>query len=277
MRADLHTHSSVSDGTDEPEELAQNAAEAGIDVIALTDHDTFAGLERFRSAASRLGLIALTALEMSTRTQKRDVHILGYGLDPTSAALTGELEAIREGRAERVRETVRRLSTDYRISWEDVAGAAAWGQAVGRPHIADALIRAGAVSDRSSAFRSLLADDSPYVAKAYLPSTETALDVIRRAGGLPVVAHPMSRESKQLITMRQLTAWRDRGLWGLEIFHRENTPTDRSLLLELASDLELATTGGSDYHGFGKPNRLGENSPSSTALHEVLTHERKAR
>lgn len=277
MRADLHTHSSFSDGTDEPEELARNAADAGIDVIALTDHDTFAGLEHFRAAASRLGLVAVTALEMSSRAQENDVHVLGYGPDPTSVSLTRELETIREGRVERVRETVRRLSKDFHISWEAVAGAAALGQAVGRPHIADALIRAGAVVDRGTAFRSVLADDSPYVAKAYLPSTEAAMDVIRNAGGLPVIAHPMSRESKRLITAGQLTKWRDRGLWGLEIFHRENAPADRSMLLELASDLGLAATGGSDYHGFGKPNRLGENGPSFSALHELITHAGEAR
>lgn len=274
--ADLHLHSTLSDGTESVEQVVVAAFHAGMDVLAITDHDTVRGWPRANEIARAHGITAVSGLEMSTRCEGNDVHVLGYGVDPEHTGLQSELERIRSGRIERVRNMVERIAEIHPIRWDDLIAHTVDADAIGRPHIADALVRAGIVADRSEAFSTLLSDDSPFAKKAYLPSTPTAIGLIREAGGFPVVAHPASRMSRGITDPQRFRSWRDAGMLGIEVFHREHSASDETRLLSIAIELDLVTTGGSDYHGSGKPNRIGEKVTRGPALDAILAFVRPA-
>ncbi|MET0976739.1 MAG: PHP domain-containing protein [Leifsonia sp.] len=267
---DLHAHSSVSDGTETPADLVRSAAEAGLGTVAITDHDATAGWEPASDEARRVGVTLIPGMELSTRLEYASVHMLAYLFDPADSALLAETARIRAARLTRAEEIVRRISRDYDITWDDVLAQTTPDSTVGRPHIADALVARGHAPDRSDAFAGILHWRRGYYQPHYAPDPLTGVRLIRAAGGVPVLAHPGTRGVESVIPASRLEKLVDAGLFGLEIDHRENTPDAKVRLHDLASRFGLVVTGSSDYHGDGKPNRLGENTTTPEALERII-------
>lgn len=267
---DLHTHSSVSDGTETPEELVVAAVAAGLGAVALTDHDSSAGWDEAFRAAAGTGLTVVPGMELSTRLEWRSVHLLAYLVDPDDAALRAETTRIRESRLTRAERIVERIARDYELSWDDVLAQSTVGATIGRPHIADALIARGHVADRGEAFDGILHWRAGYSEPHYAPDPLEGVRLVVAAGGVPVLAHPATRGRDAMIPERQIARLVDAGLAGLELDHRENTADGKQRLRELAAKYGLLLTGSSDYHGAGKPNRLGENSTPAESYERIL-------
>lgn len=253
---DLHTHSVFSDGTTEPMAIAQEAALIGLDGFALTDHDTAAGWDEGRAAAAAVRIDFLPGIELTTHTHGRSAHLLAYGPDPEHPGLKAELSSLRESRVDRAREMSRRLASDFDLDWETVLTKA--GRSVGRPHLADALVEAGFAVDRSAAFVTLLHPRGPYYMPIYAPDTSRAIELVRAAGGLPVLAHPAAQRHRSPFSGSVIERLVTAGLWGIELEHPENAPEWLPSLRDVAARHDLVVTGASDYHGAGKPNKLGE-------------------
>lgn len=266
MRIDLHTHSTASDGTVPPREVVAEAARAGLDVVALTDHDTSAGWAEAVGAVATAGVALVRGIEVSTWTGPVSVHLLAYLVDPAEPRLAAELERIRTSRQERARTMVRRMSTDLPITWEDVLAVTEPGAVVGRPHIADALVARGVVPDRDAAFVHLLAADGPYHVRHHAPTTVQAVGLVRRAGGVPVLAHPAAVGRGRALSDAAMEELVDAGLAGLEVHHRDHSPDQVARLAALAARRGLLVTGSSDYHGRGRANALGERTTDPAVL-----------
>lgn len=267
---DLHTHSTVSDGTESPTDLVAAAAERGISVLALTDHDSTLGWDEARTAARAAGIRLVPGMELSTRLGGRSVHVLAYLFDPDDAALSAETRRIREARQARAQTMVGRLAADFDFGWDDVLDHVAAGATVGRPHIADALVARGHALSREDAFDTLLHPGAGYYEPIYAPSPLEGVRLVRDAGGVPVLAHPATRGIDRVIDKPYLARLVDAGLFGLEIEHRENTPEGKDYLRRVGREFGLVTTGSSDYHGAGKPNLLGENTTEPAVLAAIL-------
>jgi len=269
-RIDLHAHSSVSDGTQTPAELVAAAAAAGLGTIALTDHDSTAGWDEAIRTGRELGIRVIPGLELSTQLEFASVHLLGYLVDPTDAdlvAATAEIRAERFGRAESM---VSRIAKDYDLSWEDVLAQTTPGATVGRPHIADALVAKGIVPDRSSAFRGILNWRGGYYQPHRAPEPVVGVELIVGAGGVPVIAHPGARGPSTLFDAAKIRGLVAAGLAGLELHHRDNAPDRLPKWQAWAAEHDLIVTGSSDYHGAGKPNRLGEHTTDPSQLARIL-------
>ena len=270
MRIDLHTHSNVSDGTEAPGAVMASAAAAGLDAVALTDHDSTAGWGEAAEAARTLGLVFVPGMEVSCRTEDGiSVHVLSYLHDPSHPGLLAEIAKSRSARVSRAERMVERLAEDYPISWADVQEQVAPGATIGRPHIADALVAAGVVPSRSAAFAGILTGRSRYFVAHYAPDPAHAVRLIRDAGGVPVFAHPEASARGRVVGERTSLEMIDAGLAGLEIEHRDNPQDGRAYLRRLAAEHSLLVTGSSDYHGTGKPNLLGENTTSAEVLERI--------
>ncbi|HEY8319895.1 MAG TPA: PHP domain-containing protein [Amnibacterium sp.] len=267
---DLHTHSRISDGTEPPADVVAAAVAAGLSAIALTDHDTTAGWAEARAAAEATGLGLLPGVELSTRLEWRSVHVLGYLIDPEHPALVAETAKIRDARRSRARRIVERIGADYPVAWSDVLAQTSPGSTVGRPHIADALVALGIESDRSAAFAGILHPRQGYVEPHYAPTPQDGVRLIRAAGGVPVLAHPGAAGRDRVLGESVVGELVDAGLFGLELYHRENTPDGRERVAELAARFGLAVTGSSDYHGSGKPNRIGENTTAPDVVARIV-------
>ena len=260
MTIDLHTHSTASDGTTPPADLPRLAAEAGLTVFALTDHDTLAGLAA-ASAASEIELVP--GVEISCRLDDAEVHLLGLFVDPGHAPLAAELDLIRTDRARRaVRMVERCRELGAPISLAQVEAIAA-GAPLGRPHIAAALAAVG-VSDAFTP--DWIADGGRADVPKHVLSTVDAIALVRAAGGTAVLAHPRSVKRRAEVSDTQLATLASAGLSGLEADHPEQPPEVRARLREVAADLGLLTTGSSDFHGDRKPVRLGECTTSPEVL-----------
>ncbi len=253
MRIDLHTHSDRSDGTDSPTELVENAARAGLDVVALTDHDATVGWDEAQAAADRVGVRLVKGLEISTQLQGKSVHLLGYEVDPTHGPLLAELQRVLDGRDNRLPLILERLGTlGIELTVEDVARWSGNAAASGRPHVADALVEKGVVANRDEAFDRLLKPGRPAYVDRYAAPLHEAVRLVRDAGGVAVVAHPWSRGSDRVMTPDAIAELAGLGLAGLEVDHNDHDEDQRARLRALAADLDLAVTGSSDYHGTGK-------------------------
>jgi predicted metal-dependent phosphoesterase TrpH len=267
---DLHTHSSVSDGTETPAQLVRAAVAAGIGTIAITDHESTAGWHEAAAEASGTGLTVIPGMELSTRFGWQSVHLLAYLIDPANADLIAETARIRAARLTRAESIVGRISADYDLTWDDVLAQTANGATVGRPHIADALVAKGHVPTRSAAFASILHPRTGYFEPHYAPDPLAAVELVKAAGGVPVLAHPATHGRSGVIPESRLATLVDAGLFGLEIEHRENTEDGKKRLRQLADRFGLAVTGSSDYHGAGKPNVLGENTTAPEVLERII-------
>ncbi|MEV7565376.1 PHP domain-containing protein [Streptomyces tanashiensis] len=258
MRIDLHTHSTASDGTDSPAELVRNAAAAGLDVVALTDHDTTRGHAE-AAAALPEGLTLVTGAELSCRMDGIGLHMLAYLFDPEEPALLAERELVRDDRVPRARGMVARLQElGVPVTWEQVARIAGDGS-VGRPHVAEALVELGVVPDVSGAFTpEWLADGGrAYVEKHELDPVD-AIRLVKAAGGVTVFAHPLAVKRGQVLPEASIARLAEAGLDGIEVDHMDHDEATRARLRGLAKELGLLTTGSSDYHGSRKTCRLGE-------------------
>ncbi len=259
MRIDLHTHSVVSDGTDTPTQLVRNAARAGLDVIGLTDHDTFDGVREARLAAAGEGIEVLAGMEFSTVVAGRSVHLLAYGCRPDDAALLDELTRVRVGRTDRIPAMVAKLNElGMELTIGDVM-AEAQGASLGRPHVADALVRRGYVAKRDDAFAHWLSDDGPAYVHRYSTPLVRAIELVHRAAGVAVLAHPWGRGRRVQLSESFLTELvYEHGLDGVEVNHPDHDDDTQRELRVLANRLGLLTTGSSDHHGLGKTrNPLG--------------------
>ncbi|WP_030207143.1 PHP domain-containing protein [Streptomyces bikiniensis] len=258
MRIDLHTHSTASDGTDSPAELVRNAAAAGLDVVALTDHDTTRGHAEAIAALPE-GLTLVTGAELSCRVDGIGLHMLAYLFDPEEPALLAERELVRDDRVPRARAMVGKLrELGVPVTWEQVARIAGDGS-VGRPHVAEALVELGVVPDVSGAFApDWLADGGrAYVGKHELDPVE-AIRLVKAAGGVTVFAHPLAVKRGRVLPEAAIARLAEAGLDGIEVDHMDHDEATRARLRGLAKELGLLTTGSSDYHGSRKTCRLGE-------------------
>lgn len=270
IRADLHSHSIRSDGTDTPAEVVAHAAAAGLDLIALTDHDTSEGWAQARTAGERLGVQVLTGIEISTTRDHASLHVLGYLLDPTAELIAAEMERSRVSRTTRAQRMVDLLAQDYPITWQDVVEHVGPGATIGRPHIADALVAAGSFAHRDDAFASVLHHRSPYHVTHYAPDVAVAVRAIGEAGGVAVLAHGRASRQRLLASDELVEELVEAGLHGLEVDHRDHPAREREVLRGWCSRWDLIVTGGSDYHGTGKRNRLAENLTGADQVERLL-------
>lgn len=266
MRIDLHAHTSASDGTDAPEDLPGRARAAGIDVVAITDHDTTRGWERAATAAARAGVTLVRGAELScavvegggdATAEPITVHLLAYLFDPADPDLAEQRRILRREREIRVERMVELLAADgFPVELARVRQQAG-GASIGRPHVARALVAAGVVATVDEAFDRYLHQGGPY----YVPKADldlfTAVRLVRRAGGVTVLAHPLARRRGRVVDAATIAAAAAAGLTGVEVDHTDHSPADRGLLRELAADLGLLGTGSSDYHGHNKTVPLG--------------------
>lgn len=257
MVVDLHLHSDASDGTETPSELMRQASTAGVGVAALTDHDTLAGLQQAATTAHELGIELINGVELSVDHDDVKMHMLVYFVDP-GGPFEAALEPLRRGRHIRNAEIVARLNgMGYAITIDDVERQAG-GASVGRPHIADALIALGRFSSRDEVFETLLHDGGPaYVERSRMSATE-AISRARDIAAVPVIAHPATIRLPEAGYGELFRTLTDRGLGGIEAHHSMHSPALRARLVDIADELGIAATGGSDFHGEGKrPYRIG--------------------
>ena len=277
---DLHCHTVFSDGTVTPQGMVEQAQQLGLEGLAITDHDTNAGWDEARQAAKALGMPLLPGTEITAQDGRVSVHMLAYLYDPEDPVIAGLFAKTREARLTRTRTMVERISRDYPITWQDVLDQVKEGSktTVGRPHIADALVKAGVYADRSQAFAGVCSSRSAYYLPTPSPTTHQVLAAVNHAGGVLVVAHPGAvNRNPVLLSDQQIAALAGEGLGGLEVWHRDNPPEQRRRLLALAQRWGLLVTGGSDWHGQGKPNRMGENSTSDEVVARIVDRARGSR
>jgi 3',5'-nucleoside bisphosphate phosphatase len=272
MRADLHVHSNASDGTDPPAQVMRRAARAGLDAVALTDHDTVAGHARARLALPA-GLTLVPGMELSCRLDGHSLHLLAYLFDPDDPELAAETERIRDDRVRRARAMVARLADlGVAISWDQVA-AIAGTAVVGRPHIARALVASGVIAEPGQAFtRDWIGAGGRAYVDRYALDPARALRLVRAAGGTAVLAHPRAGRAGEWVMSDEQIAWlAAAGLAGLEVFHPDQNERQRSELLALARDLGLVATGGSDDHGRLTGHRIGCETTPAAASETLLS------
>lgn len=272
-RVDLHAHTTWSDGTQSVAQLWHEARRAGLDVLALTDHDTVAGWAELPAAVEATGVAAVPGIEVSAEHDRLSVHVLALLVDPSPHTdLARELALARESRVTRAERMVEAISADHPITWQDVqAQVAGATTTVGRPHIADALVACGVVRDRAEAFQQILHPRGPYYARYYAPAPAVAVRAILDAGGVPILAHPASGTRDGPLPLELLESMIAAGLAGVEVDHREHDESVRARLRDVARTHDLLITGGSDYHGAGKPNRLGENLTQPDVLDAITS------
>ncbi len=263
VRIDLHTHSNSSDGTASPTQLVHAAEVAHLDVIALTDHDTYAGWEEAAGALSELSapVKLVRGVEMSCRSLEGiSLHMLGLLVDPGYKALSEALEQSRDDRIPRMKAIIKKMQDEgFDISFSDVEAQLSDGATLGRPHLADALVAKQIVPDRDSAFRDFLHNDSRFYVGHFASDALDGVRLIKAAGGIAIFAHPGAAKRGSVVSPEFIAELANAGLDALEVDHRDHDEKTRQDLRALAAELGLLTTGSSDFHGTGKMNELGEN------------------
>jgi predicted metal-dependent phosphoesterase TrpH len=273
MRIDLHTHSTASDGTLTPAEVMVAAAEAELDVVALTDHDTAAGWPEAAAAAGAAGVSLLPGVELSCRWYAVQpaipLHLLAYLVDPEHPGLAEEMARVRSARTDRAARMVELMRADgVDVTMDELLGFAAGGT-IGRPHLAQALIRRGLAGTVAEAFAPAMLGE-----RWRLPKDDTdvftALALVRGAGGVAVFAHPRATRRGRTVPDSLIGEMAAAGLIGLEADHEDHSPAERAAVRALAEELGLLVTGSSDFHGANKTVSLGANLTSPTAYHRIL-------
>ena len=283
MLIDLHTHSNASDGTDTPAALIDKAIERGINVLALTDHDTVAGWNEAISALSAHSQSSNLKLVLGSEISCQDkdgtsIHMLGLLFDENYQPLISELEKTRENRLTRMERIVARLNeAGIAITVEEVYAQKRGDATLGRPHLADALVAKGHVANRDEAFSTFLHNGSKFYINHYSPSPEEAIRLIKAAGGVAVIAHPLASRSGRQVNPEIFAELITAGLDGIEIDHRDHQELERSALLRIALENDLVVTGSSDYHGTGKLNQLAEFTTSPEQWERLESRARERR
>lgn len=268
--ADLHVHSTASDGMLTPEQVVAAAGRQQLKAVALTDHDTLEGLVPAQAAGRALGIEVIGGVELSTEWAHEEVHVLGYFLSPGDGDLARVLARLRRARVERAQEMVKRLARlGLHLSWEEVQ-AQAETEAVGRPHIARALVRAGHVPSVKVAFERYLNRGCPaYVPRMKLTPAE-AIALVQRNGGVAVLAHPGLLSRPEVLEELLPLDWQ-----GIEVFYPEHSEQVTAALLTIARERGLVPTGGSDFHGEGHAGpSLGACAVSTRLLLELKRRRR---
>lgn len=253
-QVDLHVHTTASDGTLSPTQVVELAAELGLGAIAITDHDTVAGVEEAQAAGARLGVEVLAGMEISTQWRGREIHLLGYLLDTGSPALKPALEwTVRDRNARNERIAAMLQRDGYSVTMERIA-AISGGGVIGRPHMAQALLEAGAVASVQEAFDRLLGEGCPYfLPRSYIPFSQAA-ELIRQAEGVAVLAHPLQYGFDPATLEEFVQGAAELGVDGLEVWYSGYTGEESRLLMALGRARGMIFTGGSDFHGTRKPN-----------------------
>lgn len=242
---DLHTHTDASDGCLTSRELIERAWKAGIRVLGVTDHDTIAGLESARDAAAAFGLTLIDGVEVTAVEHGRDVHVLGYFVNPADPALGAFLARQRNQRTARIREIGVRLERiGAPIDVERLLSSREAREAIGRPAVAAALIAAGHATSQSDAFDRFLGERGAAWVPREGPSVVEVIEVLHAAGAIVSLAHPALNRCDQ-----RISEWAAAGLDAIEVYHSEHSPDDVTRYRSMAAALALAVTGGSDYHG----------------------------
>lgn len=252
VRIDLHTHSAVSDGTQTPAELVRAAMAAGLDVLAITDHDTTDSWTEAEDAAREVGIELVKGIEVSTQHEGTSVHLLAYLPDPTEPVLAASLGRIVEGRTDRAPGMVNVLRRHGSAITLDAVRRKTGSGVTGRPHVADVLVDLGEVRDRDDAFARLLGPGMPGYVSRYAPALTEAVGTVAGAGGVSVIAHPWGQHGSDLLDESTFADLASHGLAGIEVDHADHSPEQRDRLRGIARDLDLVVTGSSDHHGLGK-------------------------
>ena len=268
-RIDLHTHSTASDGTTAPSDLVREAAAAGLDVVALTDHDTTDGWDA-AAAALPDGLQLVRGAEISCVLGGTSLHLLAYLFDPDEPALAAQLTELRESRSSRAQRMVALLAADgVDVTWDRVADLARGS--VGRPHVAQALVEQGLVASVAEAFTpEWIGTHGRYWAGKLELEVTDALALVAGAGGVTVFAHPGAASRGKTVTDDDIADLAAAGLHGLEVDHPDHPPATRDHLRGLAAELGLLVTGSSDYHGTNKSVALGAGLTDPDACEALL-------
>jgi len=261
-RVDLHSHSTVSDGSFPPEEVVRMAAEAGLAGLALTDHDNIGGVEIALKAGETEGILVIPGVEISAEFDRGTCHILGYLFDPTDKTLRGKLDTLQRARAERnpkIAKKLQELGID--ITYEEVQ-AIAGSEQVGRPHFARVLMDKGIVQDFNEAFDRFLGKDRAAYVDKFRYQPEEAFEMIQAAGGVVVLAHPYTLNLSDDELTDLLGRWVELGLQGMEVFYPDHTEEMIARYSRIADTFGLIKTGGSDFHGNNKEGSvLGDCGP----------------
>lgn len=269
---DLHTHSNYSDGSDSPKKLVSLAKRAGLWAIALTDHDNVGGASEFLESCREEGICGIVGTELSIRVDSGSLHLLGLGLDCESKALCDLLERTRNGRIERNRAILEKLSSlGYELSMEEVAGFSGSDGVVGRPHIALAMLSRGWVKDVPEAFERFVGRSGAAYAHRYRPEIGEAISAIRASHGLPVIAHPLTWKYDSSDLYESIGKIMDGGPMGIEVYHSSHTDQDVMEISIIAKKLGLLSSGGTDYHGLSvKPGVFLGSGRGSMAVPDDL-------
>lgn len=258
---DLHTHTTASDGTDSPFALVKKALATGVTTLGITDHDSTAGWAEAVTAIQPQIQLVLGAEVSCLTTDGISVHMLGLLFDGEDEQIQQMLSDSRDTRLPRMRKMVALLQADgFGISLEDVYKAAPDQATIGRPHLADALVAKKIVATRDEAFADLLHNESKYYVTHAAPTPADAIATIKSAGGVAVIAHPFASRRGQILTADSFQDLVAAGLDGIEVHHRDQNVAEQQVLIEIARELHLVTTGASDYHGTGKLNAMAENT-----------------
>jgi predicted metal-dependent phosphoesterase TrpH len=278
VRIDLHAHSDRSDGTTTPQQVVLAAAAAGLDVVALTDHDTATGWDEAAEAVEASGVALVRGMEISCEHAGRGLHLLAYLPDPEHAGLRSELQRILDGRDQRMPRICAQLrAVGVDIDEQRVAAHAVGAAAIGRPHVADALVSLGVVDHRDEAFDRFLSPGRPGYVRRYAPPLDRMLGIVRDAGGVSVIAHPWGRTDASALQEEGLARLQSLGLAGVEVDHQDHSASQREELRAIAANLGLVVTGSSDFHGAGKTDHeLGCNTTAPDQLDRLLDLARDA-
>jgi predicted metal-dependent phosphoesterase TrpH len=257
---DLHTHTNCSDGTDSPRELVNKAIVQGLEVLGIADHDTTSGWQEATESLRGSLKLALGSEISCLTSDGISVHMLGLLFDGEHQEMQQVLEETRDGRLPRMRKMIEKMRAEgLDISIEDVQNAMPAGATMGRPHLADALVAQKIVKSRDEAFVDLLHNESRFYVSHAAPTPVEAIALIKRAGGVAVIAHPFASLRGQILKADDFADLVAAGLNGIEVDHRDQNPDERAMLRKIAHELDLVVTGSSDYHGTGKLNSLAEN------------------
>lgn len=251
---DLHLHSTCSDGSDAPSQIVEKAVASGLTALALTDHDTTAGVAEFAAAAEKAGILSVPGVELSADFSPGVMHILGYFIDTECVELQEELARVRNGRAERNQRMLAKLNAlGYELTWDDIT-AQAGSDVVGRPHFAMALIEKGYLKTKKQVFSRLLGNGGKALVSRYRTEPKRCIELIRKAGGVPVLAHPVTLKMPRGKLRKLLTNLKKAGLEGLEVFHPEHNDNQIKVFKQVAKEFKLVMTGGTDCHGSFTPD-----------------------
>jgi predicted metal-dependent phosphoesterase TrpH len=256
---DLHTHTNKSDGTDSPRELVNKAIAQGLTVLAISDHDTTSSWEEaIQTLRGSMQLVLGSEISCLT-TDGISVHMLGLLFDGAHSEMQLMLEDTRDGRLPRMRKMIEKMqNAGIDISMADVEATRPEGATLGRPHLADALVNKGIINSRDEAFQGILNNDSEFYVSHAAPTPADAIRMIRKAGGVAIIAHPFASHRGQILQASDFQNLVEAGLNGIEVDHRDQNPDERMMLRGIARELDLVITGSSDYHGTGKLNMLAE-------------------